>query len=112
MDSLGIITFISDAVAGYGYEPAELLGAHIREIVHPDDWERAATKIMERRSGKRKKESAEIRLFAKPLNPPDGEIENKQVTRERTFLISAEGLYATDDSGGRHSAAPRELSGT
>ena len=99
LDSLGIITFISDAVAGYGYEPAELLGAHIREIVHPDDWERAATKIMERRSGKRKKESAEIRLFAKPLNPPDGEIENKQVTRERTFLISAEGLYATDDSG-------------
>jgi len=34
----GRFTFISEAVRGAGYSPAELLGKHFSEIVHPDDF--------------------------------------------------------------------------
>ncbi|UCF90409.1 MAG: PAS domain-containing protein [Desulfobacterales bacterium] len=84
LDPQGRLTFVSDSVKRYGYQPEELLGTNIMEIVYPEDKQITAHKIKERRRGARNTKSFETRLVTKNDTPVPFEV----------FIISAEGLYA------------------
>lgn len=90
LDTRGRIIFISDSVRRYGYNPKMLIGTHIIDMVYDEDKEKAADKINERRTGKRKTRSFEVRLITRKKTAVPFEI----------FSISAEGLYATEDAEG------------
>ncbi len=85
LDTDGYITFISDSIKKYGYEPKELNGTRMLEIVHPEDKEKATHAINERRFGERSTRSFEARLLTK--------LKNK--VHYKLFSISAEGLYTS-----------------
>ena len=80
----GYFTYINDAIRQLGFSPAELIGAHFRKIIHPEDVENVSRKIVlkrlknpgkknnkiiklfdERRSGDRKTTELQIRLAVK-----------------------------------------------
>jgi PAS domain S-box-containing protein len=91
LDEFERITFINDAITRYGYSQDELLGTHMTDIVFPEDRQQASYRINERRTDIRATNGFEIRLLTKnPAVIPD---ENGV----RYFLISAEGLYSTDE---------------
>ncbi|HUU28812.1 MAG TPA: PAS domain S-box protein [archaeon] len=98
LDPDGIIIFISDAATKYGYKTHELIGTHIHEIVHPDDREKAAFRINERRTGERSTKSFELRLLTKEKEDKLFEIRSKTFVKEPVFLVDAEGLYASGES--------------
>lgn len=50
----GKILFINDAIRKYGYEPAELIGTNLFDIVHPEDQAEANFRINEKRTGGRR----------------------------------------------------------
>ncbi len=79
------ISFISDAIRRYGYEPEELLDTDIFNIVHHEDRNNALYRVNERRTGARSTQSFELRLMTKDKRPVPFEI----------FNISAQGLYRT-----------------
>ncbi len=85
LDDDSRISFISDAVRIYGYEPEDLLGADIFTIVHQEDRSNARYRVNERRTGARSTRSFELRLLTKDKRPIPFEI----------FNISAQGLYHT-----------------
>lgn len=87
LDVNGRITFISDSVKQYGYEPEDLAGTSLLEIVHPEDRALAADKIDERRTGERSTKTLEVRLLRKNQGPDAFEY----------FLIAAEGLYSSKE---------------
>lgn len=81
LDGDGYFIYLNDAIEQLGWKPAELLGKHFAEIVHPDDLpevgrslvlnklqgsctgDEAAPKLFdERRSGKRMTRGLEVRL--------------------------------------------------
>ena len=84
LDPHGRITFVSDSVKRYGYQPAELLGTNVMKIVYPEDRIKTIHRIKERRAGDRSTKSFETRLITKNQTPVSLEV----------FLISAEGLYS------------------
>ena len=84
LDPHGRITFVSDSVKRYGYQPEELLGTNVIEIVYPEDKEKTVHKIKERRTGARSTKSFETRLLTKNDTPVSFLV----------FIISAEGLYS------------------
>lgn len=84
LDPHGRITFVSDSVKRYGYQPEELLGTNVMKIVYPEDRIKTVHRIKERRTGDRSTKSFETRLLTKSQTPVSLEI----------FLISAEGLYS------------------
>lgn len=86
LDAQGRITFISDAVVGYGYLPHDLLTRSILEIVHPDDRSAAAYRINERRVKKRDQDFLEFRFLVGDSAPLVSE-------PEPIFLVNAQGLY-------------------
>ncbi|MBW2574465.1 MAG: PAS domain S-box protein [Deltaproteobacteria bacterium] len=86
LDTRGRITFISDSVKQYGYQPEDLLGKYLLDIIHPDDKEKAALKINERRTGQRSTKSYEVRLLR----------QNQGTSSFEYFLIAAEGLYTSE----------------
>ncbi|MBN1551901.1 PAS domain S-box protein [bacterium] len=92
----GEIVFINETIRNYGYEPDELLGKNIFDIVHPDDIEKARYRINERRTGRRKTQMLELRLIRKDRTPVPFEIRTKGIQDLPIFLISAEGLYSTE----------------
>lgn len=85
LDTKGRLTFISDSVLHYGYQPQALLGKYLVDMVHPDDKKKTANRLNERRTGKRSTRTLEIRLMLKNQGPD----------AFKHFLISAEGLYAS-----------------
>jgi PAS domain S-box-containing protein len=89
LDTQGRLTFVSDSVKRYGYEPEELLGTNVMKIVNPDDKAKTIHKIKERRTGVRSTKSFETRLITKNQTPVSFEV----------FIISAEGLYSPSKSG-------------
>jgi PAS domain S-box-containing protein len=89
LDPSGRITFVSDSVKRYGYQPEELLGTNVMKIVYPEDRSKTIHKIRERRTGDRCTQSFETRLITKNQSPVSLEV----------FLISAEGLYSTAEFG-------------
>lgn len=97
LDTEGNITFISQSIEKYGYNPDELLGKSILEIVHPEDRKKARFRLNERRSGKRKTALFEIRLVTKETGEDVAfEFENREDVASQYFLITAEGLYLSE----------------
>ena len=94
LDAQGCITFISDAVIPYGYLPRDLLSRKMLDLVHPDDRERTARRITERRMVKRESDDLEIRFIVGGNDPIVFE-------SEPIFLISAQGLYSTERPNAR-----------
>lgn len=97
LDREGKITFISDAVKQYGYSPADLVGKSMFEIVHPQDMDKARYRVNERRTGGRRTMAFEVRLLTKDLQSVPLEVHSTSGEDGRTFLLEAEGLYATDE---------------
>jgi PAS domain S-box-containing protein len=89
IDPSGRITFVSDSVKRYGYQPEELLGTNVMKIVYPEDRSKTIHRIKERRTGDRSTKSFETRLITKNQTPVSLEV----------FIISAEGLYSPAESG-------------
>ena len=65
LDTSSKIMFVSDAVKKYGYTPEELIGKDIFEIIHPNDRDKAAKRINERRTGDRRTKALELHLLTK-----------------------------------------------
>jgi PAS domain S-box-containing protein len=98
LDRDGRILYISDAVRRYGYEPQQLVGTSIMELIHSDDRGQAKYRVDERRTGERRTRSHQLRL----VTP-----EHAQVTFEfvgsapgpdevpLTLSVTAEGLYGS-----------------
>ncbi|MBT4499651.1 MAG: response regulator [Gemmatimonadetes bacterium] len=93
LDPEGKITFISDAVKKYGYEPEDLLGVHISELVHPGDREKARYRLNERRTGSRSTRSLEVRLLKRDRRAIDFEIKTTSFDDAPVLLVNAEGIY-------------------
>lgn len=87
-DADGVLTFVSDAVKRYGYWPEALVGTSLLDLVHPDDRDAAISRINERRTGKRRTRSFELRLRTR----------NRGEVLFEVFSLSVEGLYATQKS--------------
>ncbi|MCP4756362.1 MAG: PAS domain S-box protein, partial [Proteobacteria bacterium] len=87
LDGEANITFISDSITHYGYQPEELVGKSMFDIVHPEDAEKVVFRINERREGEREVGSFEVRLMTK----------EKATVLFEVFSISAVGLYESND---------------
>lgn len=61
----GIIDFISSGISQLGYEPEELIGTPLADILHPDDRERVRNILVERRTGKRRITDLDVRFLHK-----------------------------------------------
>jgi PAS domain S-box-containing protein len=99
LDADGRIQYVSEAVAEYGWVPAELLGVDIFDLVHPEDRGKARFRVDERRTGLRRTRFFEVRLLAK-RSPALALAAPGETLDCRTFLVDAEGLYAEGDAGG------------
>ena len=64
LDAHGRFLYINDAVRRYGYEPDELVGRPILDIVHPEDKGKAVYKINDRRTGTRSTRMLQVRLLS------------------------------------------------
>ncbi|MBN2424422.1 MAG: PAS domain S-box protein [Calditrichaceae bacterium] len=93
LDPNGIISFISNSVKKYGYSPKDLIGQPILKLVHPEDHQIALNHINERRTGKRRTTSLELRLISYSKKYRPFEISSRSVTMDPVFHIEAEGLY-------------------
>lgn len=93
LDPDGIISFISPSIRTYGYEPDELIGKSILELVHADDHARIKHRLQERRTGERRTRALEIRLVTKSRKSLPFEISSKSVELAPVFLVEAAGLY-------------------
>lgn len=86
LDASGRLTFLSPTIARYTAGSTELAGRSIFDLVAPEDKQRAAYRINERRTGKRATTNLELRLllydrhFREDEEPP-------------CFSVSAEGIY-------------------
>ena len=89
LDDKGHITFISDAVIAYGYQPMDLVSRELLKIVHPADRDKAANRINERRTIKRDADYLELRFIVGSDGPTISE-------PEPVFLVNAQGLYVTE----------------
>ena len=100
LDSMGRIVFISEAVRRYGYEPEDLCGRNVLDLVHPDDRERVRYGMHERRTGSRRTKNLEVRLFVKRGSgaSEDGKSEGS-TEEERVFLVEAEGVFESERGG-------------
>lgn len=93
LDAGGRISFISPAVEKYKKQPSELIGKHILDLVAPEDKAMASYRINERRTAKRATYDLEVRLLLSADSDGEG-------TSERSFSVSAEGLYTTEKPAG------------
>ncbi len=96
VDKEARITFISEIIRDYGYSPKELIGKSIFTLVHPEDLEKAKWHVNERRTGRRRTKSFELRMFPKGRHYVPFDIHAKDILKDYIFLLEAEGLYSTD----------------
>ena len=89
LDPKGRLSYISDSVKRYGYQPDELIGTSVIKLVYPADRVKTIHRIKERRTGDRSTKSFETRLITRNQTPVSFEV----------FIISAEGLYSPAKSG-------------
>lgn len=82
----GNITFISNAIRQYGYEPEELTGTKIIDIVYLPDAKKVSYQMNERRAGDRSLKSFEVRWLTK----------NRSIVPFEIFSVAAVGLYESD----------------
>jgi PAS domain S-box-containing protein len=59
----GTIDFISSAVRQLGYDPAELIGRSMADLLHPQDREKFGQLLVERRIGNRRQKKLDVRLI-------------------------------------------------
>jgi two-component system, cell cycle sensor histidine kinase and response regulator CckA len=95
LDADGRIVFISEAIRKYGYEPDELIGTSIFELIHPDDRPKATHRINERRTGDRSTRLLEVRLLTKSQGPVSFELAVYADEDGPTVLVNAEGIYTS-----------------
>lgn len=95
LDPDGNVTYISEAVRNFGYQPDELIGKPFTDFFHPDDNVLAGHGLRERRTGDRSTQELEVRFMisdsAKAQHTP-----GLMDSRWSTFLVSSDGLYADD----------------
>ncbi len=96
LDKDSRITFMSNSIREYGYEPDDLLGKNIFELIHPEDRTRAHYHVNERRTGDRRTRSFEFRFLTKDHKYVSFDIHAKGLYEEPVFMLDAEGLYSTD----------------
>lgn len=99
LDSDGKITFVSDSVKNYGYEPEELLNTSIFSIIHPSYLEKVKHRINERRTGDRKTRELEVVILTKNMNYIPFEVKYRDLIFSNSFELEAEGLYSKDNNG-------------
>ena len=87
LDPQGRITFISESVHHWGYDPDQLVGETFLDCVHPEDLDKARFRLNERRTGKRATRLLEVRLFT-PEKTIDVEYSSSPL-----FLVNSEGVY-------------------
>ncbi len=92
LDEQGNIIFINNAVRAYGYDPGDLIGKPLIELIHPSDRPIAGFCLRERRTGHRSTKLVEIRFLTAEANNGGG--------RERICLVDAWGIYVPDGNGG------------
>jgi PAS domain S-box-containing protein len=83
-------------VEKYGYTIEELIGTPMIEWIHPEDRQKAAYRVNERRTGQRRTKSFEVRLIKKKTGRGLGEATTDVLQAEPVFVIAAQGMY---DSG-------------
>ncbi len=96
LDAEGKITYINDVIKNYNYEPNDLLGKDIYELVHPDDLDKAKYCVKERRTGERRTKSFELRLLTSDQKSVSFEVRSKELYDDKVFLLQAEGIYKSD----------------
>lgn len=99
LDASGRITFISEAIRHYGYEPDDLLGRAMLDVVHPDDRERAREILHERRTDFRTGPAIEMRLLPGP-GPRPVTTDGEKPSDGLAFLVDASGRYEPVEEGG------------
>lgn len=82
----GKINFISNAVENYDYNTNDFLERKIDDFIHPDDLDRSFWHLRTRRTGTRRTQNFEIRLFKKE--------ESRYCP---TFMLESEGIYSDDN---------------
>jgi two-component system cell cycle sensor histidine kinase/response regulator CckA len=108
LDVRNRITYVSDAVRRYGYDPEELRGRSLLDFVHPQERSAVAQRLQERRTGRRRTHNMEVRLFDRPTSIPESSPPDREDFGQPIFLVSAEGLY---DAGRVHAALHRGTQG-
>ncbi len=93
LDVDGKITYINEVIKNYNYEPQDLIGKDIFEIVHPDDLEKSKYSLKERRTGERRTMSFEVRFLTADQKNIPFEVRTKDIYDDNVFLLQAEGLY-------------------
>ncbi len=93
VDANGALTFVNDAVRRYGYDPDELIGASVFDIIHPDDRAKAAYQINERRAGDRRTRTLEIRLLARTAEWRSFELVSRGVDVDPLLLVDSRAIY-------------------
>ena len=101
LDGNGKVTFVSEAVKEYGYSPEELLGRLLLDFVHPADRKRMNYHLHERRTGDRCTRGVELKLLRRNVREPMPDGDSLHRNNEPIFLLSAQGLYETDEFGAR-----------
>ena len=101
LDAEGRILFISDSIKKYGYEPVELTGTYIMELIHTHDLTQDALRIRERRTGTRKTMAYEVRLITKDNTIVPFEIKSCDIENNPLFTITAEGYYCSSENDSR-----------
>lgn len=97
LDTLGRFTFISDAIRRYGVTPEDLMGKAFIAYIHEDDREPATHRVNERRTGDRSTKRLAIHAFGDYRKP--GKTNRQTGDRGPVFLVDAEGLYVSGESG-------------
>ena len=95
LDSEGRVVFMSEAVRKYGYDPDELVGQSIFDLIHPDDVEKARHRINDRRTGDRSTRSLEVRLLSRDRTAVDFELKETVTEIEPTLVVDAQGVYSS-----------------
>jgi len=86
-DEEGIIIFISPAIRSFGYEPDELIGTQVWNLVHPDDLDRSVAQITEQFEEQRVPRPLEYRAIT-----ADGEL--RHIEAIATNLLGEPGVNA------------------
>ncbi|MCK5075044.1 MAG: response regulator, partial [Calditrichia bacterium] len=100
LDPFGRISFVSDAVKKYGYDPEELIGHNMLKLIHPDDQTKAQYCVKERRTGERRTRMLEVRLMTKEKKILPFELQSSSVYLNPVFLVEASGIYDNNKSPG------------
>ena len=102
LDPDGNIIYVNQVIRKYNFEPEELIGKHIFDLVHPEDLEKAKYKVKERRTGERRTTSFEVRLLTSKKSILPVEIRSTGIYEHPVFLLEAEGLYSTESPNPNH----------